>query len=63
MTLSSRIRKLAALAFVLAVPAANAQLFRAYLAVEGSDANPCTLPAPCHLLPAALNAVASGGEI
>jgi len=63
MTLSSRIRKLAALAFVLAVPAANAQLFRAYLAVEGSDANPCTLPAPCRLLPAALNAVQSGGEV
>ena len=42
---------------------ANAQLFRAYLASDGNDANPCTLPAPCRLLPAALNAVASGGEI
>jgi len=43
--------------------AANAQLFRAYLSASGSDSNPCTLPAPCRLLPAALNATASGGEI
>ncbi|MBX3675036.1 MAG: right-handed parallel beta-helix repeat-containing protein [Burkholderiales bacterium] len=43
--------------------AAHAQLFRAYLAINGNDANPCTLPQPCRLLPAALNAVASGGEI
>jgi hypothetical protein len=43
--------------------AAHAQLFRAYLAPGGSDANPCTLPQPCRLLPAALAAVASGGEI
>jgi hypothetical protein len=42
---------------------AGAQLFRAYLAPNGSDANACTLPAPCRLLPAALNAVADGGEI
>jgi len=48
---------------LLASSAANAQLFRAYLAINGNDANPCTLPAPCRLLPAALNAVASGGEI
>ncbi len=40
-----------------------ASLFRAYLSATGSDANPCTLAAPCRLLPAALNAVASGGEI
>jgi hypothetical protein len=38
-------------------------LFRAYLASDGNDANPCTLAAPCRLLPAALTAVASGGEI
>jgi hypothetical protein len=45
--------------------AAQAQLFRAYLAPSpaGSDANPCTLPLPCRLLPAALAAVADGGEI
>jgi len=42
---------------------AEAQVFRAYLASDGNDANPCTLAAPCRLLPAALTAVASGGEI
>ncbi len=42
---------------------ANAQIFRAYVASDGSDANPCTLPAPCRLLPAALAAVADGGEV
>ncbi len=44
---------------------AHAQLFRAYLAPSplGNDANACTLPAPCRLLPAALAAVADGGEI
>jgi aldose sugar dehydrogenase len=36
---------------------------RAYLASHGSDANPCTLRQPCRLLPAALAAVADGGEI
>ena len=51
-----------ALALVLST-AAQAQLFRAYLAIGGNDANPCTLPQPCRLLPAALNAVAPGGEI
>jgi hypothetical protein len=40
-----------------------AQLFRAYVASDGSDTNPCTLQQPCRLLPAALSAVASGGEI
>jgi parallel beta-helix repeat protein len=42
---------------------AQAQLFRAYVASTGSDANPCTLGAPCRLLPAALAAVTNGGEI
>jgi hypothetical protein len=41
----------------------HAQLFRAYLASDGLDTNPCTLPQPCRLLPAALAAVASSGEI
>ncbi len=52
-------------ATVFFAAAAQAQLFRAYLAPSplGNDANPCTLPAPCRLLPAALTAVASGGEI
>lgn len=48
---------------LLASGAAHAQLFRAYLAIGGSDSNPGTLPAPCRLLPAALNAVADGGEV
>jgi len=51
------------LAVALLSATAQAQLFRAYLASDGNDANPCTLQAPCRLLPAALNAVASGGEI
>jgi hypothetical protein len=38
---------------------AHAQLFRAYLAPSGVDSNPCTLAAPCRLLPAALAAVAA----
>jgi len=50
-------------ATLLLSASANAQLFRAYLAFDGNDGNPCTLPAPCRLLPAALNAVADGGEI
>jgi len=48
---------------LLLSPVAHAQLFRAYLASDGLDSNPCTLPAPCRLLPAALAAVADGGEI
>jgi hypothetical protein len=50
------------IAFLGAIPA-QASLFRAYLSVAGSDANPCTVQFPCRLLPAALNAVADGGEI
>jgi hypothetical protein len=42
---------------------AHAQLFRAYLASDGSDSNPCTLALPCRLLPAALAAANDGGEI
>jgi hypothetical protein len=42
---------------------AQAQSFRTYLASYGNDANPCSVAAPCRLLPAALAAVASGGEI
>jgi nitrous oxidase accessory protein NosD len=38
-------------------------MFRAYIASDGNDANACTLIAPCRLLPAALTAVANGGEI
>ena len=53
---------LALCAALLAPALANAQgLFRAYIKSTGSDANPCTLAAPCRLLPTALSAVASGG--
>ena len=43
--------------------AAQAQLFRTYIAPDGVDGNPCTLVAPCRLLPAAIAAVIDGGEI
>lgn len=36
---------------------------RAYLSASGKDTNPCTLAAPCRLLPAALTAVQDGGEV
>jgi hypothetical protein len=52
------------LAGAFAVPGvALATSFRAYLASDGNDSNPCTLAAPCRLLPAALLAVSDGGEI
>jgi hypothetical protein len=57
------IARVLALVAVMFSSAAHAQLFRAYLASDGNDANPCTLAQPCRLLPAALNAVVSGGEI
>ena len=60
----AKVARAAALAAaLLPCSTAHAQLFRAYLSSAGSDANPCTLPAPCRLLPAALAAVASGGEV
>jgi hypothetical protein len=49
-------------ALCIAAPG-HAQIFRAYLASDGNDANACTLLQPCRLLPAALAAVASGGQI
>ena len=56
---------LAAASFLvlLASGPGHAQSFRAYLASDGNDANPCSLSAPCRLLPAALNAIVDGGEI
>ncbi|MBX3674528.1 MAG: right-handed parallel beta-helix repeat-containing protein [Burkholderiales bacterium] len=58
------LRGLAGLGIAIAVSTpAEALLFRAYLSVDGNDGNPCSLPQPCRLLPAALAAVASGGEI
>jgi hypothetical protein len=52
-----------AVAFGMTTGIAYAGLFRAYLSLNGSDTNACTLPAPCRLLPAALSAVNDGGEI
>jgi hypothetical protein len=64
MAIRSTLRCAASLLVTLILPAAaNGQVFRAYLAIDGNDGNPCTLPAPCRLLPAALNAVADGGQI
>ncbi len=57
------LRTVFAIASLAAGLGAEAGIFRAYLSVAGSDANPCTLPEPCRLLPAALQAVDSGGEI
>ena len=42
---------------------AQAQAFRTYLSGSGNDSSPCSLVAPCRLLPAAIAAVISGGEI
>lgn len=52
-----------ALFALLASGVASAGLFRAYLSSTGSDANDCTLPHPCRLLPTALAAVSDGGEV
>jgi hypothetical protein len=54
---------LALVSLLLGSPLAHAQAFRAYVASYGSDANPCTIGAPCRLLPAAINAVVSDGEV
>jgi hypothetical protein len=51
-----------AAASILSV-SAHAALFRSYVSADGDDARPCTLAEPCRLLPAALAAVADGGEI
>ncbi len=52
------------LATSLLVPGeAAAQLFRTYLASTGNDANPCTVAAPCRLLPKALSVVNDFGEV
>ena len=53
----------ASIAALLMASNAQAQLFRAYLSGSGNDGNACTLQAPCRLLPAALSAVADGGEV
>ena len=62
MRLGPMLRVVACLVAFASVPL-HAQLFRAYVSGAGVDTNPCTLQQPCRLLPAALTAVASGGEI
>lgn len=52
-----------ALGLLFGASIADAGVFRAYLSLNGNDGNPCTLQLPCRLLPAALNAINSGGEI
>lgn len=61
MTARSIARGLAIL--LLAAAGAHAQPFRTYLASTGVDGPTCGLAAPCRLLPAALAAVADGGEV
>jgi hypothetical protein len=51
------------LASCLITATAHAESFRTYLASYGNDSNPCTVTAPCRLLPAALAQVADGGDI
>ena len=64
MTYRTALRAMFALTLGLFLSAAaHAQLFRTYIAPDGVDGNPCTLVAPCRLLPAALSAVIDGGEI
>ena len=64
MTYRTALRAMFALTLGLFLSAAaHAQLFRTYIAPDGNDSNPCTLAAPCRLLPAALATVIDGGEI
>lgn len=64
MHMSRRLAQTCSFLVTLAVACtAHSTVFRAYLSLSGNDANPCTLQAPCRLLPAALAAVNDGGEI
>jgi len=60
---ASRLLRLLLAASLLVGSSAQAQLIRTYLSSTGNDANPCTVQAPCRLLPAALAAVKDGGEV
>ncbi len=55
--------RLASITALCSASIANAGLFRTYLSLNGNDGNPCAVQLPCRLLPAALAAVNSGGEI
>lgn len=52
-----------AAAFLLMAQPALAQATRTFVSGHGSDANPCSLAAPCRSFQQAHNAVAAGGEI
>ena len=56
-------RVLLACLLLASASASATGLFRAYVSSTGSDANDCTLPHPCRLLPKAISSVASRGEI
>lgn len=60
--MKKRFGPILAAALAASLPAEGG-LFRAYLSSKGSDSDPCTVAAPCRLLPAALAAVADGGEV
>jgi hypothetical protein len=63
--MNRRFLRSAAIAFAAAVACTSAFAlpFRTYLSADGLDTNPCSLPAPCRLLPAAIAAVTDGGEV
>jgi hypothetical protein len=63
MNARSTLRRAALLAAICTGLCAHAQVFRAYLKSTGSDSNPCSVVAPCRLLPAALAAADFGGEV
>jgi hypothetical protein len=53
----------AALLAIAALQASPAMAQRAFVAAQGSDANPCTFAAPCRTFQHAHDTVAAGGEI
>ncbi len=63
MQLRTASRSILGLLAMLSCSAVQALSFRAYLSVDGSDGNPCSVQLPCRLLPAALNAIVDGGEV
>jgi len=48
---------------LVAAPASAAGSQRTFVSTTGSDANPCSLVAPCRSFQAAVDAVAPGGEV
>ncbi len=60
---SGRVLAAVASTFFFASASAQAASFRAYVALNGNDANPCTLQQPCRLLPAAIATTNAGGEV